>query len=196
MHTFDRTFTVIPATCFGIARRAKTEGGNPEFTRIFWANMGDIGSIEEILEFAIAREMEAEAFYRVLAGRVSNPAMAELLLEFAKEETEHQALLELEMLKLGQIVPAEKEEVDSERIFELMSEDYLPQDESWVDMSYEDLLVLGMRKEKASFRLYVGLAAIIQDEQLQDVLLSLAEEEAKHKLKLELDYDEVILRSK
>jgi rubrerythrin len=158
--------------------------------------MADIDSIEEILEFAIAREKEAEAFYRVLAGRVSNPAMAELLLEFAKEEVEHRAKLELEMLKLGQIVPAEKEEVDSERIFELMSEDYLPQDQSWVDMSYEDLLVLGMRKERASFRLYVGLAAIIQDEQLQDVLLSLAEEEAKHKLKLELDYDEVILKKK
>jgi rubrerythrin len=158
--------------------------------------MADIDSIEEILEFAIAREKEAEAFYRVLAGRVSNPAMAELLLEFAKEEAEHKAKLELEMMKIGQIVAAEQQQIDAEKIFELMGEDYLPQDQSWVDMNYEDLLVLGMRKEKASFRLYVGLAAIIKDEQMQEVLLSLAEEEAKHKLRLELDYDQVILRKK
>ena len=48
--------------------------------------MGEFDSVDEVLEFAIAREIEANEFYKVLSGRVENRAMRELILEFAKEE--------------------------------------------------------------------------------------------------------------
>ncbi len=46
-----------------------------------------------------------------------------------------------------------------------------------------------MRKEKSAFKLYSDLAACTTDPALKDLLTSLAREEARHKLKLELEYD-------
>jgi len=56
-------------------------------------------------------------------------------------------------------------------------------------MSYVDLLVVGMKKEETSRRLYTDLAAIIQEQKLRDIFLKLAQEEAQHKLRFEFEYD-------
>jgi len=50
-----------------------------------------------------------------------------------------------------------------------------------------------MQREKASFNLYNNLAAIADDEDLRSTFLALAQEEARHKLRLETIYDEQIL---
>jgi len=150
--------------------------------------MGELSSVEEILEYAITREVEANEFYLALADRVENPAMGELILEFAKEELEHKAKLELEVMKRGKVVAEDEDAV------ELKLTDYIVDVVDNPAMDYKDLLLLGMKKEKTSFRLYIDLAAIIQDEELRETLLSLAEEEARHKVQLEIDYDEVVLR--
>ena len=53
---------------------------------------------------------------------------------------------------------------------------------------------VAMKKEKAAFRLYTDLAASTDDADLKATLLLLAQEEAKHKLRFELEYDEQILK--
>ena len=50
-----------------------------------------------------------------------------------------------------------------------------------------------MKQEKAAFKLYTDLAVVAPDEDLRDLLLSLAQEEAKHKLRFEVEYDDQIL---
>ena len=49
------------------------------------------------------------------------------------------------------------------------------------------------RNEKSAFRLYSDLAASVDDNQLKLTFLGLAQEEAKHKLRFEVEYDENIL---
>ncbi len=56
------------------------------------------------------------------------------------------------------------------------------------------IAVLAMKKEKAAFRLYLDLAAQVQSEDQKTLFLALAEEEARHKLRFELEYDKVVLR--
>lgn len=56
-------------------------------------------------------------------------------------------------------------------------------------MSYIDLLVVGMKKEEISRKLYTDLATIAQTQELRDIFLKLAQEEAKHKLRFEIEYD-------
>lgn len=56
-------------------------------------------------------------------------------------------------------------------------------------MSYADILILAMKKEDVSVKLYTDLAKITQDEELKDMFLWLAQEETEHKLKFELEYD-------
>jgi len=148
--------------------------------------------IDDILEFAVAREAESHQLYKVLADRAQNPAMRELILEFAAEELEHKAKLELELMKLGKVVrePEEPEEARDLADFDLAR--YIVDTGLPLHMDYEDLLLLGMKKEKAAFRLYIDLAAIVKDREARETLLSLAEEEARHKVQLEIDYDNLV----
>ena len=50
-----------------------------------------------------------------------------------------------------------------------------------------------MKKEKAAFRLYSDLAAKTDDANRKETMLGLAQEEAKHKLRFEVEYDEFVL---
>ena len=50
-----------------------------------------------------------------------------------------------------------------------------------------------MKKEKKAFRLYTNLAETCGDDNLEKVFLGLAQEEAKHKLRFEIEYDDYIM---
>jgi rubrerythrin len=50
-----------------------------------------------------------------------------------------------------------------------------------------------MKAEKAAFVLYTKLAEVTTDAGLQRVFRSLAQEEAKHKLRFEIEYDDNVL---
>jgi rubrerythrin len=156
--------------------------------------MGEFGSIDDVLEFAIGRELLAYEFYTALAGRTANPAMGELILEFAKEELGHKEKLELELMKRGTLVPQVQTDEEARALEDFQVAGHLADDGAPLDMDYEDLLLWAMKKEKASFRLYVELAAIVKDAEMRDTLLSLAEEEARHKVQLEIDYDDLMAK--
>jgi rubrerythrin len=55
-------------------------------------------------------------------------------------------------------------------------------------------LILAMKKEKIAFRLYNDLASASTDEPSKKLFLMLAQEEAKHKLRFEVEYDSNILK--
>ena len=61
------------------------------------------------------------------------------------------------------------------------------------DISYQDALILAAKKEKAAFRLYTKLSDLAQDTELKQLFAALAQEEAKHKLRFEVEYDDFIL---
>ena len=50
-------------------------------------------------------------------------------------------------------------------------------------------------KEEAAFRTYVHLVANVHDEESREVLLALAEEEVKHKLRFETEYNELFKKT-
>ncbi|MHC4461429.1 MAG: ferritin family protein [Planctomycetota bacterium] len=143
--------------------------------------MENFKSVDEILDFAIGREIEAIQLYIDLANKVHNPKMRETLKGFAREEQEHK--MKLEDAKTVGIV-LKDEEVGSLSIAE-----YVDGGEARPDMSYVDVLILAMKKENASVKLYTDLAKIAQDEELKDMFLWLAQEESEHKLRFELEYD-------
>ena len=60
-------------------------------------------------------------------------------------------------------------------------------------MDYQQALILAMNKEKAAFRMYTDLAAAAPEEGLRNTFLALAQEEAKHKLRFEIEYDEEVM---
>jgi rubrerythrin len=149
--------------------------------------MNRFSSVDEILDFAITREEKAMEFYGQLARLAGRPEKQDMFKAFAQEEATHKAKL-LAIKKDKTLVPAAR------AVLDLKIADYLVADEAGPDMDYQHALILAMKREKASFRLYTDLAAKTQDAPLRSVLLALASEEANHKLKFEIEYDEMVLK--
>ncbi|MDD5326507.1 MAG: ferritin family protein [Phycisphaerae bacterium] len=145
--------------------------------------MTKFGSVNEVLEFAIAREIEANLFYVRLAEMVKNPELVKILSCLAHEEEEHKK--KLEAVKAGEAAIGEEE------IRNLHIADYLLDIEPHPDMDYTELFVVAMKKEDLSYQLYTNLAAISLKKDLRDTFLKLAQEEAGHKSRLEEKYDMV-----
>ena len=147
--------------------------------------MNTFRSADEILDFAIEREEESFAFYTDMANSVKSSAMRELFDDFAHEELGHKAKL-IAIKKDHSLVPAER------KIENLKIADYLVEATPVIGMEYQDALRLAMQREKAAFKLYTNLAALANDEGLRNLLTSFAQEEAKHKLRFEIEYDEYV----
>jgi len=149
--------------------------------------MRDFKSVGEILDFAIGEEEASAAFYKNLAGKMDRPWMRETFEQFAKEEEGHKA--KLLRIKSGEL-PAPPED----KVLDLKIGDYLVDAELNPEMDYQQALIVAMKKEKAAFRMYSSLASVANDAAVRDLLSSLAQEEARHKLRFELEYDDVILK--
>ena len=71
--------------------------------------------------------------------------------------------------------------------------DYIVEPSKNGELRYQDVLIIGMKREEASFTLYTDLAERSSDDDVKKLFLKLASEEAKHKLFFERIYDEEIL---
>lgn len=148
--------------------------------------MSKLDSFDDILDFAIDKETEANQFYADLAKKMKNLAMREVFEAFAAEELGHK--VKLEGIKQSKVIKTAPNETD------LHIADYVVEVEPGPDMDYQDALVLAMKNEKAAFRLYLDLANQVANEEQKSLFLSLAQEEAKHKLRFEIEYDDVVLK--
>jgi len=145
-------------------------------------------SLEEVFEYAIDREIDANQFYLALAERVDDAEMRRVFEGLAEEELEHKAKLELELMKLGKTTTIKVPPSSPQR-------DYIISDgKSLLDMEYKDMLMMAIEKEEASFRTYVDLVPRAYDSETREVLLSLAQEEVRHKLRFQMEYDMIMKR--
>ena len=138
-------------------------------------------SADDILDFAIARENQAHEFYKELAALATKRDVRRAICGFAIDELQHG--IRLEAIKAG-----ETSLLDDD-VGNLDVAERTPETAPQPDMSYADLLVVAMKREKAAFRLYTNLASIAKKKELRDTFLGLAREEAGHKLRLEIEYD-------
>ncbi|MHC4165717.1 MAG: ferritin-like domain-containing protein [Planctomycetota bacterium] len=146
--------------------------------------MGDMTTIGEILEFAIAREAEAVHFYMAMAEKVSDPHTEKFFEDLVSEELEHKARLELEVMKEGIVAGTVGVLPETSGGGPQVSRAQVKE-----QMIYTEALSMAVQKERRSFRLYVRLAGLVSDEALCETLVSLAEEEAKHIVALEEQYN-------
>ena len=149
--------------------------------------MKEFSSINDILDFAINSEQKAVDFYVSLSQRFNDKVLKEAFVDFAKEEMGHKA-------RLTQIKETGLYEMKKEDVQDLKIADYVVRTEPTNDMSYEDALRLAMKREKAAYRLYLALAEKAPNEGMKNLFNGLAQEEAKHKLRFEIEYDDYILR--
>jgi len=144
-------------------------------------------TIDDILDFAIDSEQEAVDFYNELAESSKTEDMKKVFAQFAREEIGHKA-------RLTKVKKEGAYKLTSAQVRDLKIGDYLVDVKPSSDMTYEEALVLAMKREKNAFKLYLDLAEKAPDNQMKELFQSLAQEESKHKLRFELEYDEHVLR--
>ena len=146
-----------------------------------------MNTVDEILDFAIAREAEAATFYLNLAARTDAAGMKAVFLEFSEEEQRHKA--RLEAVKRGEHNLSANQEV-----IDLKIVDYLVDVPVNDDIDYQDALIVAMKREQAAFRLYTDMAEKVSSAEIKGLFQGLAKEESKHKLYFESEYDDRVLR--
>ena len=150
--------------------------------------MKEFKTIDDILDFAIKDEIRASNLYAGLAKRSRSREMQKVFEQFSKEELGHKKKLEL-IKKGGKIVAS------NTKIQDLKIGDYLVEvNTSRDDLSYQESLIIAMKEEKAAFRLYSDLASRTDNTAAKETFLMLAQEEARHKLRFEIEYDDNILK--
>ena len=149
--------------------------------------MAPLNTVDEILDFAIQNEQNAADLYTDLAGKTKSAAVKAEFEEYADEERGHKA--KLENVKAGrQLLDA------NSRIQDLKISDYTVDVDLGENPDYQSVLLFAMKQEKAAFKLYTDLAGMTQDPAVKALLLGLAQEEAKHKLRFEIEYDDNVLK--
>ena len=149
--------------------------------------MKNFKDVNEILDVAIAAEEEAYDFYTKLASQSKSEAMRIVFEQFAGEEKGHKAKL-LNIKQTGAYT------LSNEKVTDLKIADYTVDIEPRPNMSYQEALIVAMKKEKAAFRLYMDLSEIAPNADMKILFLTLAQEESRHKLRFEIEYDEFVLR--
>ena len=148
-------------------------------------------SVEEALKFALNMEEESIELYTSAQEKVTNPGSKIMLKELVKDENDHKKKI-LEAMK----DPAKIAEIGSfeDKIPDLKIVDYLEDVSLSPDADYQQILIYAGKREKATHDFYLELAKKLLDKQIGQIFSKLAREELKHKYKLELEYDDVILR--
>ena len=145
--------------------------------------MAEFQNDNEVVEFAISRELDAYNFYLSLAKFSKDPKISQILEQLAEEELEHKNKLEMELIKNGIVVD------QTEKDYILANSDYVISNVPVVDIEYKDLLELCIQKEDASFRFYAQLLQHAKNQDTKEALLAIIEEEIKHKHRFEIEYD-------
>jgi len=149
--------------------------------------MKEFKNITEILDFAIGEEQSAVDFYLQLKNQSKSQETKQIFQEFAEEEMGHKA-------KLTKIKEDGTLKLSDEKVRDLRITEYLVDVKPSPKMDYQEALILAMKKEKAAFRMYTALAGRAEDPAVKQLLESLALEESRHKLRFEIEYDDVVLK--
>ena len=146
-----------------------------------------MNTVDEILDYAIDQEQQAADFYASVAARAEKAGMKKLLLEFSEEEKRHKE-------RLLAVKTGERKLTPEKEVLDLKISDYLVEVDASDNISYQDAMIVAMKKERAAFELYSDMAEKVPDSNLKQVFVGLAKEEAKHKLFFETEYEERVLK--
>jgi rubrerythrin len=146
----------------------------------------DLNNFKEVVTFAIRKEAEAENLYTTYSQKVKDPGAKTMFGELASEEQKHREILQ----------GVEKKDVTEyklERIPDLKISDFIDDQKFSPDMDFASALRLAIKREEHAFKMYNHMAEGTDDPEIKKLFSVLAQEESKHKLRLESQYDENVM---
>lgn len=144
-------------------------------------------SLEEIIDFAIEREKEAEEFYVDAAAEESMSGSIEMLKELAEEEHKHVRML-TELKNKGVVRTLDRYKL--KWIPDMKRSNYVAEIQFKKGMAYNEILRVAIKREEKALALYNELLEKTENAEAQKLFKVLCQEEAKHKLMFETMYDD------
>jgi len=139
--------------------------------------------IADILDLAIQREQEAYNFYMHIYGYVEDQSVKDTLEFIAGEEKKHKAfLVNYREGNYGADALQMSDSVDY-KIAE-----YLEEPEIEENMKSQDVYLIAAHRESRSHQFYTEIAGLHAEGDTKSMLLKMANEELKHKEKMEYLY--------
>ena len=142
---------------------------------------------DEVIDFAINGEKEAVEFYHELQQKTKFEARKTMLKEFENMEKGHIVILE-------NVRERGLENITVKEVTNLNISEYIVDVKPYENMTYQDILIIAMKKEEQAQKLYLKMASTLPGTELETLFLKLASEEAGHKLQFETLYDEHVLK--
>jgi rubrerythrin len=148
-------------------------------------------TLERALNLAIMMEEQSIQLYTTTVKTVQNPGSKQFLKELLEIEEDHKAkLLEAKSNpeKIAEIGSLHSKIPDL-GIAEISSEVPLSP-----GADYQQILIFAAQREKGAHDYYLSLAANFRGKQIGEMFVAFAQEEMKHKFRLEREYDDYILQ--
>jgi len=141
-------------------------------------------AFDDVLTFAIEDKTRAYDLYSRFAERVQQPWTRKTFEGLAAEKLEQRKHLE-EVKRTGQLL------VKPQNVYNLKIADYVTTDvHPGENIDTREALILAIRVERDTLRLYTGLADRAGDAEIQGLFLALAQEQAQHLLKIETQFED------
>jgi rubrerythrin len=139
--------------------------------------------VMQLIDVAIKREEEAYDFYKEILGRVNEDHVKETIEEIAEEEKKHKAFLVKYRDEQWTPKDLKMNDVTYYKIAEYQEEPEIKN-----DMKSEQVYLLASHRELRSHKFYTELAEFHPEGEVKELLLKMANEELRHKEKLEYLY--------
>ena len=139
--------------------------------------------LHELIQKAIDREEQARDFYLDLVRRVEDPLAQETLRFLAVEEKKHRDFLVAYRDGEKKFTALKMDEIIDYRVAQ-----YIDQPDIKKNMNSSEVYLVAAHRELASYNFYKGLAAVQPAGEVQQMLLEMANQELKHKEKVEYLY--------
>jgi len=149
-------------------------------------------TVEKALKAGITMETGAYKLYSGAAKKAKNPGSKKLLEELAADEKKHKEYFEA-ALKDPKKVMNEAKVSDLKKVTDLKVSDPLKEVPLSPDASYQDTLIFAAKSEQTAVDFYSALAKAYSAHPLGKMWAEFARMEQGHKLKLEKEYDDVVL---
>jgi rubrerythrin len=145
-------------------------------------------AFSDVIGQAVAFEVEAYEFYDKAIEIVSSEQAKTILRELRAEEESHKLKLE-DVLSKGPswAVPVGK----SEEVVDLKLGEFVLPSELTSSSDFQDALMIAIKREEASYEFYSKMVGLVSAE-AKPVFEFLANEEAKHKNKVQDIYDQIV----
>ncbi len=141
--------------------------------------------VKELIIKAAEEEDKSYKFYMDAINLTKDAAAKVWLKELAEEEIKHKEMLQ--NFNTSKITKFEPDETQDLHITEFLI------DKDVMDIrDFQDVLIVAMKKEQKAYNFYVSMSQSSDNEDMRNLCKILAQEELKHKHKIELYYDDIV----